>query len=563
MIEFLPPREDAFGERDGAAFVGLDGDDDDRWDDDPPASRWASLVAAVTVFGLLTAGVVAAAPWRDDTADRDTTPPTTVASDPTTPGRAGTATTATVATEVLDPSVTGWLFDPPVAGQRLVSVVDPGDDVDRFDAGWAEVWASPDATRTSGRWLSITLQPTGRSDGSGGWGDGAFERLEPGWFPVDDAGRPARASVGRDGVVQLSVTRTAADGAQLLTIDGFGFTVPQLIELASTVSVDDRGPGADDDRPVFGRPDLLSGLESIAALPSPFDLVDGVLLGPSSGGGVFYVGPDPTDVTLLRERPIGSVDPRLAALAFSPGIDGDQPWAIFTGFIPDEYAVGERDVDGIDVRVARFTTGESDVWLVTTLSAGVLPALLDDVRRVSAAEWAAAHERALQAPGFVDLGRDDPPIAIGGGSLPDGTPWSATVSAERGDLEVVVTDDVMRPRPVTTLIGFDRAGAIGTVAIDGAMLVVAASSVDGAELRVRWADGSTLNAPLDQLLVSDEPPTEPGRLDGSFWTSWAGTRMLAVLAEPSVPGSPFTAEVVAPDGTALARLDPWSLGSTP
>ena len=35
MIEFLPPRDGAFGDRDAADFVGLDGFDDDDFDDEP------------------------------------------------------------------------------------------------------------------------------------------------------------------------------------------------------------------------------------------------------------------------------------------------------------------------------------------------------------------------------------------------------------------------------------------------------------------------------------------------------------------------------------------------
>jgi hypothetical protein len=559
VIEFLPPREDAFGDRDGAAFVGLDGDDDTAWGDEPPRSRWATLIAGVTVFGLLTAGVVAAAPWRDDADERDSAPPTTLVAPvaPTTaPADGGRAGSLGVTTEPIDPSITGWLIDPPVAGQRLVSLVDPGDDVARFDPGWAEVWASPGATRASGRWLSISLQPNGfREDAP----DAAFDRLEAGAFPVDVGGRASRASIGHDGVVALAVPFSATDGRHLLTIDAGGITLPALIEVASSITIDDRRPGADDDRPVLTAPELLQGMELVVSDETGFDLVDGVLLGPSPGGGAFYVGPDRRDVTLVRERPVGSVDPRLAALAFAPGLDGES-WAFFDGFVPDEYAVGERDIDGIDVRVVHFTTGESDVWLVTTLSAGVLPAMLDDVRRVSAPEWAAAHDEALQAPGFVDLGRDDPPIAIGGGTLPDGTTWSATVSAERGDLELVAGGEGIRPRPLTSLIGVDRGGALGTVAVDGAMVVVAASSVEGAELRVSWADGTTLRAPLTEPIASDEPPTEPGRLDESFWSSWEGTRMTAVFAEAATPGSPFAAEIVAPDGTVLARFEPWSLG---
>lgn len=556
MIEFLPPREDAFGERQGAAFVGFDGDDDDHWDDEPPRSRWATLVAAVSVFGLLTAGVVAAAPWADDPADgragRPTAPSTPVPSGPT-PSTSDPSTTPSGA--ALDPSVTGWLLDPPVAGQRLARLVDPGSDVGPFAAGWGEVWAEPGATRTSGRWVSITLLPVGGASGD------VFEPVQAGWFPLVVGERPGRGAVGRDGVVQVGVERDGDDRNHLLTVAGFGFTIQQLADLAGTVTVDGRRPGVEDDRPVLGRPELLAGLERVAAEPTPVDLVDGVLLGPTAGGTAFYAGPDPLDVTMLRERPAGALDPRLAALAFAPGVAGEEPWAFFDGFVPDEYAVGERSVDGYDVRVVRFTTGTSEVWLLTTMSAGVLPAMLDDVRRVTAADWAAARDEA--ASSTTPAGIDDvagPPTTIGSGVLADGTSWSVVVTATDGSVEIA-SDGTLQFRALSSLLGVDRTGALGTIAIGGSLVLVGASAVDGAELRVRSSDdGFVVATSLSDLLVPDEPPGEPGRLDESFWNSWEGTRMTAIAVDQVLPGSPFVAEIVAPDGAVLARLDPWSLG---
>jgi hypothetical protein len=57
VIEFLPPRDHAFGEADAADFVGLDGSDDTAFEDQPPRSRWLTVLAVVGVTGLLALGI--------------------------------------------------------------------------------------------------------------------------------------------------------------------------------------------------------------------------------------------------------------------------------------------------------------------------------------------------------------------------------------------------------------------------------------------------------------------------------------------------------------------------
>ena len=75
MIEFLPPRRDAFG-GDHDPDVADDAWNEPPWDgDDRPArSRWLGVLAAVGVGALITAGVLAASPWSSD---GSSSPPTT------------------------------------------------------------------------------------------------------------------------------------------------------------------------------------------------------------------------------------------------------------------------------------------------------------------------------------------------------------------------------------------------------------------------------------------------------------------------------------------------------
>jgi hypothetical protein len=555
-VEFLPPDEHVFGHADAATFVGFDDDPGGAGGDggDAPPSRWGTAAAVTFVTALLAAGIVAAAPWSDDAATPTPTTVPTGSTRPTVPAATAPGSTAPGSTAP-DPTVTGWLLDPPVAGQRLVSVVDPGEFLDPLPTGWGEVWATPDATRTSGRWISITLQDDR--------GARPFVPIAPGALAIDDAGRPGRALIASDGVAQVQVQRTDGATSRFVTVEGFGVGLPQLLELTGSLSIDRGFPGSTAARPVIGRTDLLDGLDRLDARPTSFDLVDSVLFGPSPGGGSSYLGPGPRDVTLLREYPIGTIDPRLTALAVTDGLGDTELWATFTGFSPVSWSVGERVLEQYDLRVVRFTTEESDVLLVTTLAAGALPAMLDDVRRVEATEWAAARDRARAAPGPTVLPDDGVRTVIGGGTLDDGTPWSIEVSTPDGDLHADAGGFRLEPWPLAALIGTGREGAIGTIAVAGTTVVVAASSVEGAVVRIRSADGTVTDASPVAVVAPDEPPTEPGRLDESFWTSWEGTSIVAVPVGAADPGTPFVAEIVGPDGTVLATLDPWLLGGAP
>lgn len=550
-IEFLAPDANAFGDVGGEAtgtFVGFDAVDwDDAEADRAPRSRWAPALAGLAVAGLLVGGVIAASPWSaDDTGAAPTTteavrPPTSIA----TTGQAPASGTVDIA----EPGVEGWVFDPPVAGLTAVAFAqDPeGDDQDSVVGrnGWAEVWATDGATRTTGRWFSLTLHP-----------GVALQPVDLGWAAVDAGGRDAVARRSRDGVLELRVASEPGRAGSLISIQSYGFSLPESIELATTIDAIGTDPPINDDG-FDDEPGLYDGLTMVASRPTSDDLVDLALVGASSTSTVYYAGPGRHDISVLQRRQVGAIEPALARLAFTPTLTID-PATAFDGFAPDLLQTGTRSIDGTDVNVVRWSVGDDDVWLLTTLSSGVLPAMLDDARRVTREEWATARDEAERAdpPSWLFTEDEEIPVPIADGITATGAEWAIAIGPRSGRIFLKVPGIGSTDTTFDALVGTARDGALGTMVVDGSTLVFAAIDRDGATLRVRLADGTERTAALTPLPANDEPPTEPGRLDPSFWTSWSGAQVGVVTVDPDqVALGAYAAEVLAADGTVVATLD--------
>jgi hypothetical protein len=548
-IEFLAPDTNAFGDGDGGdngTFVGFD---PSGWDDDvadrAPRSRWAPALAGLAVTGLLVGGVIAASPWSAD--DTGAAPTTTAASPP--PTSIAVAAPAPTAVDMPEPGVEGWVFDPPVAGLTAVGFAQVPDGVDPQSAdgreGWAEVWATDGATRTSGRWFSLTLHPGGE-----------LEPIALTWAAVDADGRQAMARRDHDGVLELRVAPGGGVTGALIAIQSYGFSLPEAIELGtSIVMTGERLPLADPGNVAVAR--LYDGLTMVAAHPSPDDLVDTALLGASSTSTVYYAGPGRRDVSLLQRRPVDAIEPAHARLAFTRTM-GVDPTTAFDGFVPDRFETGTRSIDGVDVNVVRWSVGDDDVWLLTTLSSGVLPAMLDDARRVTRDEWASARDEAERNdPDAWALPEDEEiPVSVADGITATGTEWVLLIGPRSGRIALKVPTFGSADTSFDALVGTARDGAVGTMVVDGSTLVLAAIDQDGATLRVRMADGTERSTALTPLPANDDPPTEPGRLDPSFWTSWSGAQVGVVTVEPDqVALGAYVAEVLAADGLVVTTLD--------
>lgn len=533
LIEFLPPDERAFGLVDGAGGAGevFVGFDDDAWgdpDDDEPSSRWLPVLAGIAVVGLLAGGVVAAAPWSGD-ADA-APPPTTVTA--TTVVIPAPLTTATA--EPIDPSRTGWLLEPVPAGFTAAFFARGDERVDD-SIGWGEVWAAPGATRTSGRWFSVLLEPFV-----------TWDPTTPEWFRVEVGGRDGYASVDPDGVVSLSFDAGQTDAARLVTFDGFGMGLTRMIELAESMSIVDDRPQLVDDRPSFDA-DLLDGLEQVAAARTDVELTTRAVLGGPPRTSAFYAGPDRFDVTIVQEQPADLDDPRLLALATTaiPLADG---WGPQEGFDGEGLTVGRRTIDGFDIVVARWQEDDTAVSLLTTGDLIDLLATIPDVQPVSAEDWAAAERgaRNVAIPRLTEP-RTPPGITVGSGTLADGTAtaWSVLHWASNDEWSVRVGDEIYEGtlrRPAMT---------ITPVTVGPATLLIARSTEPGSlVVKVGDADGQVVGLAATDLVS--------GASTEDVEQVWFGA--LAVddmsTADGTRPGS-FEAEVVAVDGTVLHRFAPW------
>jgi hypothetical protein len=339
-----------------------------------------------------------------------------------------------------------------------------------------------------------------------------------------------------------------------VTIDAFGMGLTRMIELADSMSILDDRPQLVDDRPAF-TPDLLAGLEQVAAARTDIELTTRAVLGGPPRTSAFYAGPDRFDVTIVQEQPADLDDPQLLALATTaiPLADG---WGPQEGFDGEGLTVGRRTIDGFDIVVARWQEDDTAVSLLTTGDLIDLLATIPDVQFVSAEDWASAERRARNVA-FPQTSepRTPPGITIGSGTLADGaaTVWSVLHWASNDEWSVRVGDE--------TYEGTLRLPAmtITPVTVGPATLLIARSTEPGSlQIEVADADGQVFGLRATDLvsgastddveqvwfgaLALDGMSTVDGTRSGSFVGSFVGS---------------FEAQVVALDGTVLHRFAPW------
>lgn len=271
MIEFLPPRDDAFGERDVADFVGFDGLDDAEWDDEPPRSRWLTALAVLGVTGLLAGGVLAAAPWDDTSATP--APSTTV---PTSSTERPRPTTSVRPTEPTLPAGTptspaGWV---PVesSGYQVVWAMSNGDEpvFDMYASGGSSLAlyvGDGEVGRTTGRWLAVNAFPP----------EMTYQPLRRGAVPTVAGDRRALVSTASDGVVNVDVEVIDGDSEVRLSVTGHGVGLDVLLAVAAA-----------DGLPTTGNARMLD----LTALEVDGGPLDGLRRVPTDGIGIWPFNED-------------------------------------------------------------------------------------------------------------------------------------------------------------------------------------------------------------------------------------------------------------------------------
>jgi|GEM_PF-6759468 len=378
VIEFLPADQHAFGSGggDGTVFAGFDEGDDPF--DEGPRSRWLVGVSAAVVAALVAVGVVTASPWDDTTAAPATTVPvTTVTAQDST---ADSTMAGEPAAPEPEPSSTapGIVFDPVPDGFAL-SDSRVGSDATAPAYGWSEVWASPDATRLSGRWFALTIVPFTGMDETGTD------------TSVDVGSRQGTLVTDPAGVSTLRFDAGQTDGTRPVSVSAFGFTDTELIELGASIGVGDDSSQLIEQPPTFLRPELLDGLVRIAAAPAEMNLVDEVLQ-PLDRTAVTIYSSDVSDsgdggdtgdtggeeLVLLQAAPVPTGPAALTALALDEQILVAPP-AELEG---DGLVVGRRTVRNTLVSVAWWDVDGQRIIVLSTLDPWALVPLLPSVRIV-------------------------------------------------------------------------------------------------------------------------------------------------------------------------------------
>ncbi|MGE0000347.1 MAG: hypothetical protein AB7R77_26460 [Ilumatobacteraceae bacterium] len=412
-IELITPNADVFGN----AETDLTTDDIDDHPGHGSAEEhragWATIAAALVLLALVAAGVLAAAPWAGEgsaTATTTGSPPST--SIDASIDRPRDLVAAGPPNLVLDRPgelrlAAAWGTDPSAGAVELV------------DRDWFGLWATPGATRTSGRWLAIT---TLRSRG-------VYYETRP------DA---VRIEIGRDfGVLTTDddgVTRvifTAHDDTPI-EIGGFGVSMDELRAIADELETAQRS--------IF----LFYGRATAGVIRDMDPLVQTPV--PTGGLDVFGLLSQPLSGVVYADRSTGA---RLGVQLDDPSSDDDVLWAFLVptiGGITTDDAAALTAVAGGD---AVFPVGtDPDVpgslllrWhmngqVVTASSAGMpLPAVLDalgSARLPGQTEWAGLVQGGIDGE-IADASDDPAPVmtrTVIGRSLPGSIdpPWRIEMS---------------------------------------------------------------------------------------------------------------------------------------
>ncbi len=422
MVEFVTPREGAFGASDMADFVGFDGEQATEFGDEPPRSPWLLAVAAIVVTVLFGVGIIAAAPW--DSAP-ESAPPTTIEVIPPSPatvttGDANPVTTRGPAAERFDDVATkpvGMLLDNPGDLQLSGVFSDPTAAINTYDNMLeVDLWAMPDATRSSGRWLAIAASDVARP----------YQAMVADAIRVDLDGRVALFGTSADGVFTLSVTTSGT----LIEMTGFGFAIDEVVRIAGAVQPDGS---------VIHYGDLTGSggpLESfpppISELASGWGALSGAALGTTESTvtyvdryglkfvGVFVAPSTPRAGTLTKFL----LPPWPAATAQGNErrktlIAADGTHRLVT--------VGSLPELGINA-VAQWTWDGQVISVIgTNLTPQELFALVADVRPAGADEWRDLAIRSADGQLHVDETPMAASTSAGSGTLADGTTWQADV----------------------------------------------------------------------------------------------------------------------------------------
>jgi hypothetical protein len=472
-IEFITPREGAFGVSDVADFVGVDSDEAVEFGDEGPRSKWLTALAVVAVTGLLAGGVIAAAPWSES--EGESAPTTTPAATAPTRSSQSTPTTEGTTRGGADPSrpidPPGWVIDPAIAPswQFLGGSSDPsraqgGDD-------HLQLWTVPGSTRTSGAWLA-TFESSGGAD-----------RFQPDATRLDSVEGEIVVSTAADGVAELQFS---GGNGRAINVRSYGIELADLLAFASAIQAQE---GA------ISYPTAVQNLDSPAGRLEPLVSFRGWHSGPlvpqldATATWSLYVNSERGRYLQIRSGPSDS-DVQVALgflLADAEPISFGQSDSIKVG---DWGVVSVLRDSGIPV--ARIINGEETIHVTGFgFTNQDLVDLLPSLRRASTDEWSDQLNR-TQTP-------DEPyPTRVGSstsgpqssdGARYDAMAFGSLISLNSDHAQGLIGVDATQPSSITSY------SAPGITVV----LALASESEPHAALRVAVDGQEPVDVPLVAL----------------------------------------------------------------
>jgi hypothetical protein len=525
QIEFLEPRDFAFGGGVGAEFSGFDGDDLPDPDDGEPRPRWLGAAAGLVVVALVAIGVVAAAPW-DGSGGQAAAPTTTAApagAGPLTPTSAPLPTTpATVAPATgVDGThrVHGYVLDPPPAGfsssgawDAYVPSVTP--------RGRSELWAAAGATRTTGHWFSVSSVEGDAAP----WGVAATR--------IDLGGQVGFLQRESGSVLRLSsVISARSSRARTLSMSATGLGVADVIALFASIDPDALGTPDPGSRTITvdGAPVEFDRLVSV---PTDSDLLDRYVWGGVTQTATSYRGPNGAwiSITAADSSDWPAAIDTVAPFALDPA-QADGPL-----HVPAELG-GARgltvgSLGGTDSFVRWVDDGGAVLTVTASIPVDQLLPLLGTLRVATDREWDRARNQVWDLPEDETLAQPTGPVfPLGDGVLSDGTAWHGSFQ-NPGWIDFA-TDQARTSYPI------DLVGSVLIGSFESCTMVMASVPADSPATTVRLRVGgeTLLELPLTPLASLDPTVTS--------------TSKAAVFAFEQMGG--FEVELLAADGTVVER----------
>ncbi len=385
IIEIIDDEIDPFGERHQNTTIH-----------DTGGPRWIGPAAAVALVALIGYGIATSAsstsvPKVAEAPSTTISPPTTQPAPPTTDPQ---------------PVVPYYSADPPREFRiQFAEIGESGQPP--FLLGDYQLWATPDATATSGSWFSIESERTGRQP---------LTAVDAFRVPTADQTMAISRLASGQSRIQFSI-----DNVRSATITAFGWADDDLVRLAQSVEMNEPTPAGSNvwpsDPTLIGDFRLLSTVHPyLAVFADPVEQVyysDGSA--PRRGFALAVVHLDP------RGGDPAITDRQIALRFF---LDRTTPFEV------DGHSAVAGVVAGQpDQAVATWIAGDHMVSISGTLSMQEAITIARTVHEVSSNEWDGMKFQASRnGNGFNGDYTQSEPRAVSSGTDADGSQWIVHVS---------------------------------------------------------------------------------------------------------------------------------------